>query len=264
MNLCVKSNVLFAYHESSICHPKNHLFYKQLEIYGFFLISAKEKENYILENYPDARYFLMKQWIYLGQSDFLSISPSKNNVIRFGSIGRLDLGKNFILIMEALKILNDRKIKVEFVLYGDGPELENLKKSAVDWGLNEIVSFKGAIPFEDRYLCFEDMDVFIMTSNFEGGPLVILEAMASGKPIISTIVGDVPNRVFEDINGYSLPPFCSASDVANEMEKYIFDYEKVEKHGRNSREVFLKEFEKSKSEELFKTCIMNILDSKKV
>ncbi|SFT40231.1 Glycosyltransferase involved in cell wall bisynthesis [Algoriphagus locisalis] len=260
LDLCQKANVKFVYHESSIFHPKNNLFYQQLEKNGFFLISAKEKEDYLLKNYPDSSYYIIKQWIYIGQSDFLSISPVKNEVVKFGGLGRIDVGKNFKVILEALIILKRKAIKVEFSLYGDGPELTNLKKISKDNGLDNIVSFKGGFAFDKRDICFKEIDVFIMTSSFEGGPLVVLEAMASRKPIISTRVGDVPNRVFEDVNGYILPVHCSASDLAIEMEKYIFDRELVSSHGRNSREIFLRDFERSKSELLFKKSIESILE----
>lgn len=258
--LCKEQNVAFVYHESSIFHQKNHAFFLQMEEYGHFLISAEEKENYLLSHYPAADYKIIRQWIYLGQQAFLSIPQKVTSKVKFGSVGRVDSGKNFILILNAIKILIERGYEVEFILSGDGPELRNLKEFAKNSGLNQAVSFTGSFPFEDRASCFEDFDVFILTSSFEGGPLVILEAMAAGKPVISTMVGDVPNRVLQNVNGFQLPINCMPKQVADCMQQYLDSKDMIQKHGLSSRELFRKEFEEQKGQYIFKEAIHQILE----
>ncbi len=262
LRLCVQNRVAFAYHESSIFHPKNDHFYKLMEKDGSFLISAQAKENYLLENYPKADYSIIKQWIYLGQEEFLKIPSRVHTPIKFGYVGRMDLGKNLQVILEAVEILKKKDLAFEFVLFGDGPELANLKAFAKNSNIEDRVNFRGSFPFEERHRCFSEIDVFVMTSTFEGGPLVILEAMAAGKPIITTNVGDVPNRVFEDQNGYILPVDCSSSSLSQAMERYLTHKEEAIKQGEKSRELFLKEFEEEACEQVFKESLLEIIRSK--
>lgn len=263
LQLCDEMQVPFAYHETSIFHQKNHSFYSQLEKKGTFLISAQEKEEYLKKYYPDASYCTIRQWIYLGQTDFLLIPSKQPEKVRFGSVGRVDEGKNFLKILEAISILNQKGFPVEFVLFGDGPDLSNLQNFVEENGLEDSVTLKGAIPFDKRATSFENFDVFILTSNFEGGPLVILEAMAASKPIISTLVGDVPNRVLDGLNGYTLPVSCTAEEICLRMENYILNKVKVKEHGMKSRELFLEKFVNHTNEEVFKESLMKVLGRKK-
>ncbi|SIN81312.1 glycosyltransferase family 4 protein [Algoriphagus halophilus] len=262
LNSCIQNNLAFAYHESSIFHPKNDHFYRLMEGNGSLLISAKAKEEYLLEHYPHADYSIIKQWIYLGQEEFLKIPQGNQHPIKFGYVGRMDSGKNLQVILEAVKILKEKGHVLEFLLFGDGPEMANLKAFTQKFGLEDQVEFKGSFPFEQRHTCFSELDVFVMTSTFEGGPLVILEAMAAGKPIITTLVGDVPNRVFEDQNGYVLPIDCSPYSLSQQMEKYLDQQDLVTKHGKRSREFFLQEFEEKACQEIFKESIWDIIRSK--
>ncbi|MEN2281246.1 glycosyltransferase [Algoriphagus sp. SE2] len=262
LRVCMQNKVAFTYHESSIFHPKNDQFYRLMEGNGSFLISAKAKEDYLLEHYPKADYSIIKQWIYLGQEKFLKIPLGNQSPLRFGYVGRMDLGKNLQVILEAVKILKEKGHIFEFLLFGDGPEVTNLKAFTRKFGLEDQVSFKGSFPFEQRYTCFSELDVFVMTSTFEGGPLVVLEAMASGKPIITTLVGDVPNRVFEDQNGYVLPVDCSATSLSLKMKKYLDQTDQVKEHGKRSRELFLEEFEEKACQEIFKNSLLDIIRSK--
>ena len=259
---CIQNKVKFAYHESSIFHPKNDVFYRLVEENGTFLISAKAKEEYLLENYPKAEYSQIKQWIYLGQEEFLKIPPVNQEPVKFGYVGRVDKAKNLQVILEAVLILKEKGYDLEFLLFGDGPDLNNLKEFSQKNDLGDRVRFKGSFPFEQRHTCFSEMDVFVMTSTFEGGPLVILEAMAAGKPIITTLVGDVPNRVFEDQNGHVLPVDCSASSLSLEMEKYLNQKDQILEHGKRSRALFLEGFEEKACQEIFKKSLLDIISSK--
>lgn len=262
LKLCVQNKVAFVYHESSIFHPKNDHFYRLMKKNGSFLISAEAKEAYLLEHYPLADYSIIKQWVYLGQDKFLQIDSGIHDPIKFGYVGRVDNGKNLSLILEAINLLKKKGHQTEFLLFGDGPELEELKVFAQKSGIADLVKFKGKFPFEQRHTCFSEMDVFVMSSTFEGGPLVILEAMGAGKPIITTNVGDVPKRVFDDQNGYVLPVDCTASAFSNKMEVYLTQKEKVQEHGKRSRELFLRDFEEKSCEKIFKESLLGILSSR--
>ena len=76
--------------------------------------------------------------------------------------------------------------------------------------------FLGSVSDEEKNRAPQNSQLFILPSYAEGQPLSILEAMASGLPIISTKVGSIPEIIIDDVNGYVIAPGDSESLV-----KYI-------------------------------------------
>ncbi len=77
-----------------------------------------------------------------------------------------------------------------FLLVGDGPEKANVEREIARLGLGHAVILPGLQPDVRPYLAA--MDVFMISSDFEGLPLALLEAMASGLPVVATPVGGIP------------------------------------------------------------------------
>jgi glycosyltransferase involved in cell wall biosynthesis len=92
------------------------------------------------------------------------------------------------------------------ILLGDGPKSKELKRVARDVGVRDHVLFEGWVPFEKVPLYLSASDLFVHPSSSEGFPNVVLEAMASGLPVVmSNVVG--LNSVFEDNrNCFFVPP----------------------------------------------------------
>lgn len=89
---------------------------------------------------------------------------------------------------------------VTFLLVGHGPEAEQVAAQVKDLGLTGRVRLPGFRSDGRRLLGL--MDVYLMTSEFEGLPVALLEAMALGKPVVSTAVGGVPELVTEEAEGF--------------------------------------------------------------
>lgn len=96
--------------------------------------------------------------------------------------------------------------RVSFVLVGSGGEDQAMKKYCKEEKLEDYVIFKGYIKNEDIVNLYLYSDIFILPSYSEGFPLVILEAMAAGLPIISTSVGAIPEIVADGKNGFIIQP----------------------------------------------------------
>lgn len=113
--------------------------------------------------------------------------------ILVGFVGRFTEIKNIPLFLQAAKIFTERQKfdspKVKFVLIGDGHLRPELEKTATDFGLNENVIFLGNR--NDADVFYAGLDIVALTSFNEGTPLSLIEAMANGKPVISTKVGGV-------------------------------------------------------------------------
>lgn len=110
------------------------------------------------------------------------IGPAETVV---GIIGRLAAIKNHDLFLRAAARTNNG---ARFVLYGDGDEREHLLRRAAELKIADRVIFAGTREADEIY---SSLDVAALTSRNEGTPLAIIEAMAAGKPVISTAVGGV-------------------------------------------------------------------------
>jgi glycosyltransferase involved in cell wall biosynthesis len=115
-----------------------------------------------------------------------------------GAIGRLSAEKGFEFLLKSIALLHNTGQNIKLVVIGDGPLREQLHKLAVSLGINKIVLFTGYLENASQYLdCF---DVLAISSQSEGLPITLLEAMRASIPVISTRVGGIPDVI---ANGYS-------------------------------------------------------------
>jgi len=116
--------------------------------------------------------------------------PSKFNII---TIGRLDKGKNHQLLIKAIHKLKNPALRL--YIFGVGELQEGLEKLIDELELKEQVILMGFDPEPYKYL--KSADLFAFSSNHEGFPNVLLEAMACGLPIISTNCQSGPSEIME-------------------------------------------------------------------
>jgi L-malate glycosyltransferase len=128
--------------------------------------------------------------------------PDNSRVI--GTTGRLVPVKNHMLFLKAARIINEAMPGTRFVITGDGPLLAELKSYARSLGINHNVIFTGFR--NDAKLIAGIFDIFALTSVHEGIPMVLLEAMSLGKPVVSTYVGGIPEIIENGTNGILVTP----------------------------------------------------------
>lgn len=107
----------------------------------------------------------------------------------FAAIGRLAPEKNLSLLLRAMSRIGD-DAPIRLLVAGDGPEFGALALLVEALGLRSRVTMLGTL--DDCAPVYAAMDVLALPSLSEGMPLVVLEAMSAGKPILATAVGDVP------------------------------------------------------------------------
>ena len=90
------------------------------------------------------------------------------------------------------------------MIVGDGPERERLERLAASLGIAQRVAFEGWQSDARDFLT--TFDVFVLPSRFEGFPLVLLEAMLAGLPVVATDVGSVAEAVQDGETGLLVPP----------------------------------------------------------
>ena len=118
--------------------------------------------------------------------------------IIIGSICTFIRQKGLDYLLQIANEVKIRKRNVVFWVAGDGPLRSQLEKEKHEMGLDETVKFLGWIP-NAAHSVLPAMDIFLQTSRWEAMSMVILEAMAAGKPIVATDVGE--NRRIVDAAG---------------------------------------------------------------
>lgn len=119
-----------------------------------------------------------------------------------GTVGRLAPEKDQGLLIDAMvDLLNERS---RLLIIGGGPEHEALLSRAMATGRQQFVHLLGER--DDIPDLLAALDVFALTSRTEGLPLVLLEAMATGVPVLTTAVGGIPDLVKDQVTGFLTPP----------------------------------------------------------
>jgi glycosyltransferase involved in cell wall biosynthesis len=132
------------------------------------------------------------------------IKSFKADSILVVNTGRLEHQKGQWLLIDAFKRLLDLNYKVKLIIFGEGSLRSILSNLVDEFSITEHVLLIGHV--EDPYLYYDLCDLFIMTSIYEGLPIALLEAMASGLPIISTDCLAGPAEILnpENISLYDL------------------------------------------------------------
>ena len=128
-----------------------------------------------------------------------ALNIEANDVI-IGSVGRLVEVKNYPSLLKAFSLVSQRFTNVKLMLAGDGPLRDLLEEMADTLGIKENVLFLGRR--EDVAAVMNAMDIFVLPSFREGLSNTVLEAMASGLPVVVTNVGGNPEIVVENQSGF--------------------------------------------------------------
>lgn len=116
-----------------------------------------------------------------------------------GTVGRLSPVKGQVHLLKAMRRLLDQGRKVRLVFVGDGPLRQHLEEVARKLQIVGNVSFLGQR--DDTYDLMQAMDVLVLPSLSEGIPLVVLEAMVIGVPVLASRVGGIPEIIEEGTTG---------------------------------------------------------------
>ena len=157
-----------------------------------------------------------------------------NDTVLVGIVGRLAPIKNHEMFFNvASELLKDSGIpKLKFVVIGDGERAEHLKNYVTKKGLENAVIFCSWIKNIEK--AYADLDIVALTSLNEGTPVSLIEAMASGRPVISTDVGGVRDIVRDGYNGL-LTKSENVKEFSDKLKSLIMDREKRMKLGANGR-----------------------------
>jgi sugar transferase (PEP-CTERM/EpsH1 system associated) len=153
-----------------------------------------------------------------------------------GSVGRLQDVKDQATLIDAFALLRtmlpEQQHRLRLVLVGDGPLRAGLAQRIADAGLQDCAWLPGAR--SDVAPVMRSFSLFALSSIAEGTPVTMLEAMASGLPVVSTAVGGIPDLVQEGASGTLVPP-GDPQRLAEALASYVLDAGRTRLHGAAGR-----------------------------
>lgn len=163
--------------------------------------------------------------------------------IVFGSVGRMAEIKDYPMLtrafIELVKAHPERAARARLAIVGEGAARAECQRLLQDAGLDHRAWLPGER--HDIATVMQALDVFVLSSKNEGISNTILEAMASGLPIIATAVGGNLELVENDVNGV-LVQAEDASAMAQALLAYLDAPQKITEHGQHARQVAEKRF----------------------
>jgi len=161
----------------------------------------------------------------------------KEDEILITMVARFVPQKDHDTLLRALGFLPESGFKVAFV--GGGGREIFFRKKAGELGLRDNVIFLGERRDVPQILAASD--IFVLSSNWEGLPRSIIEAMMAGLPVVATKVGGVPELVEDGVTGFLVPPKDPGA-LTEALQKLIADPELRRRMGEAGREKALQEF----------------------
>ncbi|MCX7748856.1 MAG: glycosyltransferase family 4 protein [Clostridia bacterium] len=157
----------------------------------------------------------------------------------YGFVGRFSKPKGLIPFLLKLAENKDVLEGSKLVLVGDGEDAGELQRIVESCRLSDRVVFTGS---QDQVFKFLHVfDLFILPSITEGLPMVILEAMAAGRPVLSFNVGSIAEVVRDGVNGYLIEPQDYPA-FFRKMRELKTKKEELHRLGENGRDIAVSEF----------------------
>ncbi len=132
-----------------------------------------------------------------------------------GTIGRIEKQKNLELFMAAAQQVKQHRAEATFEIVGEGSLRAQLESRAEAMGLSDCLRFVGTTADVPGFL--RRIDQFWLTSDYEGTPNVVLEAMAAGVPVIATRVGGTPEVIDDGESGLLVEPRCPQAIASSSL-----------------------------------------------
>jgi colanic acid/amylovoran biosynthesis glycosyltransferase len=149
-------------------------------------------------------------------------------------VGRLAPEKGQSLLLEAVARLRGAGCDVRVRLVGDGPDRAILERQAARESIESAVIFEGHVSAERLAVCYQETDAFVLTSLFEGIPMVLMEAMAMEIACVAPRITGIPELIEDGISGLLFHP-ADGDDLVRTLTRLIGDPALRRSLGENAR-----------------------------
>jgi glycosyltransferase involved in cell wall biosynthesis len=250
----------FAGVDNPLCMPRYRWAERFAEVFNFFFVRALGSANLLL---AAADPFAIQEFAAqtggrIAKEDILSFPTRADtdifrptdqsearealgvprNVPVFINVGRLNRRKGWDLLIPAFQLFLQQRGEAHFYLVGDGEDRCPIELKLRECGLSNRVHITGALDPPGIATHLNAADVFVLGSYYEGWPTVIVEALATGKPIVSTAVSVAAELIDDGKNGYIVDRrepglFCEAMAKALSLDAQRYSLEKSQPYALN-------------------------------
>jgi glycosyltransferase involved in cell wall biosynthesis len=176
-----------------------------------------------------------------------------------GIVAALRPEKNHELFLKVAARVRRRIPEARFLIVGDGPERPRLEQLAVQLSVADAVQFLGTR--DDIPHLLSALDVFVLTSRIEANPVSILEAMASGKPVVAPRVGSIAESVIDRQSGFLTDPNDEAQ-VADRVTELLANPQLARRLGDAGRAAVVERWSLARMVEGYQELIAKIYAGK--
>ena len=201
----------------------NSVFYDKMD---YIVPVSKDLETILLDTYPQfsRKYvciydILNPELIRRNANEPIPEQELFNQSVTLVTVGRLAVQKNYLLAVEAAKILNEKGIDFRWFFVGEGSERPHIEQKIVQYGLEQRVILLGLRT--NPYPYMGHCTVYVQTSSYEGFGLTIAEAKILGKPVVSTDFDVVHDQIVHGQNG--LIAEMTATSIAGHIIRMLTD-----------------------------------------
>jgi glycosyltransferase involved in cell wall biosynthesis len=183
--------------------------------------------------YPERRIRMIPNAVDLGRfRNPLRVGVRVEPVVLF--VGRVQPVKGLDVLIDAWAKVRRLVPEARLIIAGDGAILPQLRERAAERGVADSVHFPGRVTQLEAAAMYEQADVYVQPSHLEGLPNSVLEAMASGLPIVATRVSGNEDLVVDHANG-RLVPAGNPDALATALTELLRDPELIKRMGTESR-----------------------------
>ena len=142
------------------------------------------------------------------------------------AVGRLHAVKDHAFLVRACRLLKNRDVPFVCLIAGEGPERTSIERLIRDLDLRGEVRLVGHLSRQQLDTCYLAVDLVVLTSRSEGIPLVLMEAMARGTPVLAPAITGIPELVIDGNNGFlyqpgSLEDFVARVELVHRAESAL-------------------------------------------
>jgi glycosyltransferase involved in cell wall biosynthesis len=227
---------------------------------NLFLVPSRALQTHLMKNgFQNAIYF--PNFVDVDKFEYDFTKMESCNVLYVGRLAK-EKGVNYIL--EAFPKIVKAHSSCTLNIVGDGPYRSNLLHLAQELGIEKKVIFHGKLSGEPLIEAFQKSNVVVIPSvSLDNSPIVAYEAMASGRPVVGSNIGGIPDLVTDGETGYLVEP-RNPDQIAEKVIRVLSNRELAIKMGKKARENCLIYFNKEDHYNKLKTIYEDMIKEKSV
>lgn len=172
----------------------------------------------------------------ISEGSIFGISKAQPSEFKIICVSRITARKGIKYLVEAVLKLKEKYPNIRLKIIGEGDEKKNLENFILENKMEKFVKFSGLMPHDQLPKEYKDANIFILPSLNEGMSNTILEALASGLPIIATDTGGTKELLNNGENGFIIK-MKDSNDIVEKIEKLIQNKELCQKMALESRKI---------------------------